>query len=331
MSKLTLTFACGLYDRMLPLYRGQVQPDGIDLNFVPMDGSGGAREMFDRMVGGLEFDASELSSTEFISRMVAGNCPFVAIPVFPSRVFRHGLITINRRSGIKTPKDLEGKRVGVALYQMTAATWLRGHLQHEYGVDLAKIRWVQGAINKGGAHGSPSVLPLLKPISIENNTTGRSLSELLEEGAIDAILGSALPQSIRRNPDIQRLFPNYQEVERDYYRRTRIFPIMHLVAIRRDVHEKHPFVATSLYKALSQSKARALEDMRDLGTLRFMLPWMTAAIDEIDEVFGGDAWPYGIEPNRPTLEALVAYMHEQAMIARTVAIEDLFVPVHGVF
>src|SRR6266540_3132915 len=146
--KLTLTMACGLYDRMSDLYRGEVQPDGIELNFIPMDGSAGAREIFDRMAGGLEFDIAEMSSSEFISHKSKGDSPLVAIPVFPSRVFRHGMITINRRSGIKSPKDLEGKRVGLPIYTMSAATWIRGHLQHDYGVDLSKIRWVEGAINQ---------------------------------------------------------------------------------------------------------------------------------------------------------------------------------------
>lgn len=329
MNNLSLTFACGLYDRMLPLYRGEVLIDGIDLRFIPMDGSAGAREIFDRMAGGLEFDVAELSCSEFIAHQSRGGSPFVAIPVFPSRVFRHGMISINRRSGIKTPKDLEGRRIGVPLYTMSAATWARGHLQHDFGVDLSTIRWVQGAVNAPGTHGHPSILPLLRPVAVEDNTSGKSLSELLEAGEIDAIIGTVLPKAIQTNPDIQRLFPNYREIEKDLYRRKKIFPIMHLVAIRRDVYERHPFVASSLFDAMCVAKDRARTRMRDLGTLQYMLPWMTADLDEIDDVFGGDAWPYGIEPNRPTLEALVTYLSDQAIIAEPLPIEDLFVPVHG--
>jgi 4,5-dihydroxyphthalate decarboxylase len=308
---------------MLPLYTGEVRPAGIDLKFLAIDSP---REIFDRMAGKMEFDACEMSSSELISRIGAGQCPFVAIPVFPSRVFRHGFICINREKGIKTPKDLEGKRVGVPLYTMTAAIWIRGHLQHEYGVDLSKIHWVQGATNMPGAHGSPTVLPLLKPVSIENNNSDKSLSQLLEAGAIDAIAGAELPAALGTSPKVERLFPNFREVEKEFYRRTRIFPIMHLVVIRRELYEQQPSVAASLYDAFRRSKDSALAKMRYLGALRYMLPWLPADLDEIDATFGGDPWPYGIEPNRPTLEALVTYMVEQSLISRPIPIEELFVP-----
>jgi 4,5-dihydroxyphthalate decarboxylase len=184
--QLHLTMACGLYDRMLDLYRDDVRPAGIELNFIPMDGSAGAREIFDRMGGNLEFDVAEMSSSEFITRKCVGQSALVALPVFPSRVFRHGMVSINRRSGIKSPRDLEGRRIGVPIYSMSAAVWMRGHLQHDYGVDLSGIRWVEGAINQPGSHGHPSLLPLVKPVSIEQNTSGRSLSDLLESGGIPA-------------------------------------------------------------------------------------------------------------------------------------------------
>jgi 4,5-dihydroxyphthalate decarboxylase len=326
MSPPKLTFACGLYDRVIPLFSGEVKPEGVDLNFMPIDDP---RQIFDRMGGGLEFDACEMSSSEFITRMSAGKSPFVALPFFASRVFRHSMITINRKSGIRSPKDLEGKRVGVPLYTQTAAIFIRGMLHHDHGVDLAKIRWVQGAINTAGAHGNPTVLPLLKPVNIEQNRSGKSLSDLIAIGEIDAIAGTNLPDSMRTNPDVQRLFPDYREVEKDYYRRTGIFPIMHLIAIRRDVCERYPFIATSLYDALCESRARALERMKWVGALRYMLPWLTADLDEIDEVFGGDPWPDGIEANRRTLEALVTYMVEQSLIAAPIKLEDLFIPVHG--
>jgi 4,5-dihydroxyphthalate decarboxylase len=166
-------------------------------------------------------------------------------------------------------------------------------------------------------------------VSIEQNRSGRSLSELLERNDIQAIIGSGLPDALRTNPDVQRLFPDFHAAELDYYRRTRIFPIMHLVAIRRDVYEKHPFIATSLYKAMNEAKDIALEKMRHVGALRYMLPGMTAELDEIDDVFGGDPWPYGIEPNRPTLEALVRYMAEQSLIKAPIPVDDLFVPIYG--
>ena len=326
MARLQLNFACALYDRMQPIYTGEVQAEGIDLNFIPIELP---RPIFDRMSGGQEFDVAEYSSSEFIQRFAAQECPFVAIPVFPSRCFRHSFISISKKSSIKTPKDLEGKRVGVPLYTMTAAIFIRGLLQHEYGVDLDKIHWVQGAINEGGAHGTPTVLPLLKHVPIEINDSGKSISDLIEAGEIDATIGTSLPAAIRKNPDIVRLFPNFRELEKEYYRRTKIYPIMHLVAIRKDVYEKHPFVATSLYNAFNKAKNVALEKMKNLRALRYMLPWMTADIDEIYEVFGGDPWPYGLEPNRPTFEALVTYLVDQGLVAKPVKVDDLFVPTYG--
>jgi 4,5-dihydroxyphthalate decarboxylase len=172
-------------------------------------------------------------------------------------------------------------------------------------------------------------MPLLKPVKITPNQSGKSLSDLLETGEIQAIIGSNLPRALKRNPDVVRLFPDYRAREKDYFRRTRIFPIMHLVVIRNDVYERHPFVAASLFKALCAAKDRAWEKMRYAGTLRYMLPWLPDDIEEIDELFGGDCWPYGIAPNRPTLEALVGYMAEQGLIPEPIPIEKLFVPTSG--
>jgi 4,5-dihydroxyphthalate decarboxylase len=325
MSKLQMTFACGLYDRMLALYTGEVQPDGIDLNFLAIDSP---REIFDRMGKNLEFDACEMSSSEVISRLAAGRRELVALPVFPSRVFRHGFITVNRHA-VTTPKDLEGKRIGVPLYTQTAAVFIRGMLADEYGVDLSGVHWVQGATDSPESHGNPSPPPLLKPVSIEQNRSGFSLSELLARGEIQAILGSGLPASLRTHADVVRLFPDFHRIELDSYRRTRIFPIMHLVALRRDLYEQHPFIATSLYDAMNKAKNIALAKMRDVGALRYMLPGMPAELEVIDEVFGGDPWPYGVESNRPTLEALVRYMAEQSLIKAPIPVHELFVPIYG--
>lgn len=322
MSNIKLNFACGLYDRMLPLYTGEVQPEGIDLNFIAIDSP---RDIFDRMASRQEFDVSEFSASELICRLAVQQSPFVAIPVFPSRVFRHGMITINQRSGIKTAKDLEGKRVGVPLYTMTAAVWIRGHLQHEYGVDLSRIHWIQGAINHAGAHGEPATMPLCRPVRIELSDTEKTLSDLLEAGELDAIIGTSLPKAIHHNPDIRRLFPNYRRIEREFYCRTGIFPIMHFLVLRREVHEKHDFVAASLYRACCAAKRRQLEKMYDTRALQYMLPWMSADLDEIDKIFGGDPWPYGVGPNRATLEALLIYLEEQAMIPSSLKIKDIFV------
>src|SRR5262245_44868444 len=197
------------------------------------------------MGGRQEFDVSEFSSSEFISRLGRGDKTFVALPVFPSRVFRHGYIYINKRAGIREPKDIAGKRVGVPLYTMTAAVWIRGHLTDHYGVDLSNCRWVEGAISHAGSHGDPSAPPLLKPVTVERDPQGRSLSELLALGEIDAFFGTQHPIP---HPNIAPLFADARAVEREFARTTKIFPMMHLIVIRRDVHERDPSLAGRLYK-----------------------------------------------------------------------------------
>lgn len=325
MPALPMTFACGLYDRMLALQTGEIKPEGIDLNFLVMDNP---REIFDRMSNRLEFDACEMSSSELISRFAANKLPFVAIPVFASRVFRHGFITVNRNH-IKKPKDLEGKRVGVPLYTQTAALFIRGLMQHDLGIDLSTIEWIEGSVNEPGSYGNPSVMPLLKKTNLKPNKSGKSLSDLLAAGEIQGLIGSNMPNALKTSPDVVRLIPDYRAQEKDYYKRTKIFPIMHTIVIRRDLYEKNPFVATSLYNALCAAKDLAWEKIRYSGTLRYMLPWLPDDVKEIDDVFGGDCWHYGVEPNRPTLEALVTYMVEQGLIPEQIPIEKLFVPTYG--
>jgi 4,5-dihydroxyphthalate decarboxylase len=201
---------------------------------------------------------------------------------------------------------------------------------HQFGVDIDKIHWVQGAVETGGSHGHPHALPLLKPVPVEQNTTGRPLGELLAAGEIDAYLGSRKPPSFGTHPDVARLLPNAHALERELFERERIFPIMHLVAIRRALYERHPWIANSLYAAFVESKRVARARLRYAGSLAAMLPWLQDEIEEIDQIFpGGDPFPYGVEPNRPTLEALVHYMVEQHFIPRAMPIEELFVPLPG--
>lgn len=326
MSRLRLTFACCRYDRMEAIREGLVTPEGVDLTCITLKSG---RDVFDRMVGGSEFDVAELSASEFISLAGKGDRRFVALPVFPSRVFRHGYVFVNTRAGIRSAKDLEGKRVGLPLYTQTAALWVRGHLAHQFGVDLATIRWVQGSVEEGGTHGKPHAPTLLRPVAIEQNRTGVPLATLLARGEIDALIGSRKPEILGRDPRVARLFPNYRALERELFETRKIFPIMHLVGIRRELHEQNRWLATSLYKAFVESKRRARARMRYAGSLSTMLPWLQSDIEEIDEVFGGDAWPYGVEPNRPTLEALVQFMAEQHFIPGTIPIENLFVTIPG--
>jgi 4,5-dihydroxyphthalate decarboxylase len=317
-----ITLACGLYDRMQALYTGDVKPEGIDLTFRVEDFP---RALFDSAMANQLFDVCEMSSSDYITRVSSGQCPFVAIPIFPSKMFRHGMIAINKRSGIRTPKDLEGKRVGVMRYTMTAAVWQRGHLQNDYDVNLSTIHWVEGAINSTGSHGVPTIIP--PGTKFERNETGKSMSDLLAEGKVDATIGTHLPDSRFTNKDVVRLFPDFKEVEKAYYKRTGIFPIMHLIAIKRDVYQKNPFIAQSLYRAFCESKKAALVRMRNYSALRFMLPWMPAELDELDEVFGSDPWTYGLEEARTNLGTLMTYMVQQRMLKATLPVDDLFVSV----
>ena len=323
MPDLPLTFGCGLYDRMVPLFSGEVKPEGIDLTFIPGDDP---LPLFEAMLDG-RFQISEMSSCDLLRRKSAGTSPFVALPVFPSRVFRHGMIAVRTASGIRTPKHLEGRRVGVPHFPMSAAVWIRGILQDEYGVDLRTIEWVQdspmrpifGAATANETHATH--------FRIEDNSSGKSLETLLDEGGIDAYIGADLAEEMLRSPHVRRLFPNFREVEQDYYRRTKLFPIMHAVVVRRELHEAHPWVAKSMFDALTRSKEVARAKMRYTGTLRYMLPWMLAEIEEIDGLFEGDPFAYGLEANRKTLETAIRYLREQALLYGPLEVDDVFAEV----
>ncbi|MEC7490553.1 MAG: ABC transporter substrate-binding protein [Pseudomonadota bacterium] len=328
MSQLPLTFACGPYDRMEALNYGLIGVEGINLNFIEIQEP---REIFDRMVGAQEFDISEMSLAEYITMVAKDSCPFIALPVFPSKAFRHAFICVNRNAGIKQPQDLAGKRIGTPLYTQTAAVWIRGDLENIYGVDLSDVHWIQGAVEKPGTHGDPPAPPQLsKPIQITPNKSEKSLSQMLADGDVDAVLGSRMPASVRTDPDkVAHLFQDFREEEKRYYREHRIHPIMHTVVIRKDVYASNKWIAQSLYKAFLAAKDWAVEQMYFSGAQKYMLPWLYDDLREIDEVFGGDPWPYGIDENRPTLEALVKYMCQQNFIAEEISVEDLFAPIHG--
>ena len=326
MAKPKISFTCTLYDRLMPLYLGEAQVEGFDIDFEGSYGWQSVRSIFDRVGAGKGADISEMSSSEYISSTAAGTCQHIALPVFPSRAFRSGYTFVNADK-IKHPKDLEGKRIGVPLFTMTAAIMARGHLSDEYGVDFSNVEWVQGAMNETGSHGKPAAPPLIKPTKITNNDSGRSLSDLLVAGEIDAVLGAITPDAFGKDHKIQRLFPDYHDVELQYYRRTRVFPIMHTIVIKRSVHQEHPGLGQALYKAMTKSKRIALERFTDVASLQYMLPWLMRDVEEIQSEFGGDPWPYGLEPNRPTLQALTRYLHEQGLTAKKMDIDTLFIPV----
>lgn len=320
MVKVALRLACWDYDRTRPLFDGKVKPEGIDLTMLCLR----PRETFDRMLHHKEFDVSELSLASYIALKAGADCPFVAIPVMLSRAFRHSCIFVNTDSGIFRPHDLIGKRVGVPQYGQTAAVYVRGFLQHDYGVHPRDVRWFWRPPKD-----SPQrmLIPLSLPVEIQLDVIppGQDLAEMLEGGDLDALVTPYIPEPFRRgSPRVRRLFPAFKAVELDYYRRTHIFPIMHVVAIRKDIYDKHPWVAGSLYNAFSQAKEQALADLYDSDALRVTLPWLLDEIEENRGLLGNDFWPYGLERNRPTLEAAAQYVVEQGISTRKVKIEELF-------
>jgi 4,5-dihydroxyphthalate decarboxylase len=327
MPNLSLTVACGPYDRTEALRLGAVQVEGIDLTYLPIQSP---PEIFNRMLQKNSFDVAEMSVSLYMTRRSEGDFPFVALPIFPSRVFRHGFIFVNTDAGIRTPNDLEGKRVGVPEYRQTAAVWIRGILNREYGVDLAKVKWLEGGVN---APRRPDTVMDLRPEeygavgSVGLIPADRTLSDMLASGEIDALIGARRPFSLGKSPSVGRLFPNYREVEGEYYRKTGIFPIMHTLVMQERLYEQKPWVAESLFKAFEEAKAWALEQMRFSGAMRYMLPWLFDDIDEMDELFGTNPWPYGLEPNRTTLETLMQFLVDQHLLQKPPRIDDLFVPI----
>lgn len=316
MAKLKLTLACGDYDRTRALIDGTVRPEGIDLNYLPLTPG----ETFWRMLNNEEFDASEMSLSTYTILRSQGNQRFIALPIFPSRTFRHSCIYIHSASGIQKPHDLKGKRIGVADYQMTAAIWVRGILNHEYQVLADELRWVVGAPIQAG-------IKLPAQIPIEHISPGQSLEEMLEAGEIDALISVMIPRSFRaKNPHVKRLFPNYREVETEYYRRTKIFPIMHTFVLKTNLFQKEPWIAVSLYKAFVRAKEFNYKRLYDSNALVVSLPWIVDEIEASRRIFGEEIWNYSIEGSRPTLEALVQYLDEQGLTRRRMRVEDLFVP-----
>jgi 4,5-dihydroxyphthalate decarboxylase len=316
MSKLKLTLACGDYDRTRALIEGSVQPEGIDLNYLPL----GPGEIFWRMLNNAEFDASEMSLSTYTILRSQGDERFIALPVFPSRVFRHGCIYVHSAAGIKAPEDLRGKRIGVGDYQMTAAIWVRGLLQHEYRISAEELQWLVAAPVCAG-------IDLPARVRISQIRSGQSLEKMIEAGEIDALASVVMPRALFADkPVVRRLFPNYREVEVDYYRRTQIFPIMHTLVLKSELFNKEPWTAISLYKAFARAKEINYSRLYDSNALLATLPWLIAEIETSRRIFGDDFWDYSIEGSRPTLEALVQYLDEQGLTRRRMKIEELFAP-----
>lgn len=322
MSKLRLTLACWNYDRTRALLEGRVQPDGIDLNYLNIP----VEETFFRMLRHYEFDAAEMSLSSYVMSLFRPDRPFIAIPAFPSRCFRHSCIYVHAASGIQEPKDLIGKRVGVPEYQMTAAVWIRGTLSDDYGVPVNSVAYVTGGEEEPGR---PEKLPLDLPpdIRVERIGPEQTLSSMLARGDIDALYTARMPSSFRSGTGtLRRLFEDSATVEREYFGRTGIFPIMHTVVVRRDVYERDRWVAQSLFKAFCAAQQEGYADLAETAALKTMLPWLTAHVEETRRHMGNDFWPYGIERNRHTLETFLRYSYEQGLARRLLEPDQLFAP-----
>jgi len=308
-----LTIACGDYDRTHALIDGSVKPDGLELNWLTIPHN----EMWTRTLNDGAFDASELSFAWYVIAKTLHK-PLIAIPVFPARAFRHSYIFINTNSGIREPRDLMGKRVGVGEFQQTAAVAARAFLEHDYAVDLRKIRWFTW-----GKQSMPIELP--RSYDIRQISSPKSPDRLLVEGELDALICSSLfPSFAQGVPNVRRLFENYKEVEAAYFRKTGIFPIMHTVVVREELWKQYPWIATSLYKAFQEAKKLAYQRLDDLSPYKLSMVWFREPMREQKEILGGDPWCDGLERNRKTVETLVEYLYEQEMISEKPTVEELF-------
>lgn len=322
MSKLRLTLAAWDYDRIRPLFNGTIQPEGIEITPVVSRPS----ETFFRMLRHSEFEVSELSMANYTMLRARGEDSFIAIPVFPSRLFRHSCIYVNKNAGINEPKDLVGKKIGVPEYSMTAAVIARGILLHEYGVTPDSIEWFSGT--QDGLQ-RPSRIDYVLPESVvlHRMPLEQDMGPMLNSGELDAIISPNAPHSLNDDPSpVQRLFKDYRQAEKDYYARTGIFPIMHTVVLRRDVYEQYPWAATSLYEAFNRAKDYAYRELVETDALKLTLPWVVAEVEETRRIMGYDFWSYGIERNRVSLEALPQYLYEQSLSVRVPEVEELFAP-----
>jgi 4,5-dihydroxyphthalate decarboxylase len=321
MAKLKLSLACWNYDRTRALQDGSVQPDGIELTYLDLP----VEETFFRMLRNREFDVAELSLSSYTVSMFRTPTPFVAIPVFPSRFFRHSSIYVNADAGIREPRDLIGKRIGVPEYQMTAPVWIRGILSDHYGVPVDSVTYFTGGEEEPGR---TEKLKLDLPPGIEIRSIGptQTLSAMLASGEIDALHTARMPSTFAPGGKVRRLFPDFKAVEQAYFRETGIFPMMHTVAIRREVYEANRWIAQSLMKAFAEAQRRIYDDLYVTAAMKAMLPWLTAHVEEARALMGDDYWPYGFEPNRRALETFLRYHHEQGLSKRLLAPEELFAP-----
>jgi len=321
MSKLQLSVAVGNYDRVRPLFDGAVQIDGVDPVFMMLP----PEEIFFRAFRGQDFDICELSMSSFTVKTADGNCPYVGVPAFVSRAFRHNSIWV-RTDRIKSPADLKGKRVGLPEYQLTACVWARIILEEDYGIKPSDVIWVRGGIEHAGR---PEKITIKLPdgVRMEDAPEGTTISQLLERGEIDGFIAPRVPSLAgRKSPNVGMLFADPIAAGKDYFKRTGIFPIMHVTGIRRELVEKHPWLPAAVFKAFSQSKENCLEALEDTAATKVTLPFVEDQLRLAREFMGHDFWSYGLEPNRKVLETFLRFHHKEGLSSRLVKPEELFHP-----
>ena len=322
MARLSISLAGCDYDRTMAIFDGRAPIEGCEVFATAMP----VEEAFHRAFKYQEFDVTELSLSSYMMVTSRGDSPYIGIPAFVSRLFRHSSIYIRTDRGIERPEDLKGRLVGVPEYQMTAALWVRGILEDEYGIRPSDIRWRNGGLEEAGRE-ERAPLKLPPEIELESIPTDRTLSQFLAEGKIDALISARAPSCFQAGaPDLGRLLPDYPSVERAYYEKTGIFPIMHLIGIRRSLYEKHPWLAVNVYNAFVRAKALCYAELGEIGHLHTTLPWPVAAFDEARRVMGEDYWSYGIAPNRQVIETVARYSFDSGLAERLMTAEDLFAP-----
>jgi 4,5-dihydroxyphthalate decarboxylase len=317
---LNVSLATNYYDRTAAIYDGRVQIEGCKVHHVLLE----APEIFHRLFKFEEFDIAEMSLSTHMMTTARGTSSYIGIPVFPLRMFRHSGIYIRTDAGIKTPADLRGKRIGLPEYQITAVVWMRGMMQHEYGVKPNEIHWRNGGQEQPG-RGERTPLKAIPGLDLQPLGPDQTLVEMLRNGELDALFTARAPSSfLKGEPHIARLFPNTREAERAYYKKTGLFPIMHLIGIKKTLVEQHPWLATSVYKAFLEAKALAMIDLRDVNALMVTLPWLEAETNETMAVMGQDFWKYGAHESARDIEALTQYAYEQGLVDRKIPIDELF-------
>ncbi len=320
--RLRLTLAASDYDHVRDLASGEVGVDGVDLVCLTLP----VEEVFFRFARNREWEISEFSLGKYCTLRARDPAAVTAIPVFTSRCFRHSAIFVRPDGPVGDPAALRGARVGIPEWTVTATVYARALLQEEYGVHFKEVHWVQGGVNQPGRVEGLRDFELPPGVQLEH-VADRALGDMLIEGDLDAIIAPHPPAAFEdRSGRIVRLLPDFRTAEEDYFRRTGIFPIMHLVVLRGDLHAEHPWVAMSLLKAFDEAKQRSLARAVDDNASRFPVPWAGAHAQQATALFGPDLWPYGLEPNRVTLQAFLRFAHDQGLCPRQLEPEELFAP-----